>query len=136
MIIQDKEVVIDLYGETYHCALDVTMSYIGGKWKSVILWYLRNKTMRFSELKKQIPDITEKMLSLQLKALEESGLVRRKVYKEVPLRVEYSLTDFGKSLSPVVEMIAKWGRNLAENEGVFRTIEKEVVKTKKSSKNN
>ena len=136
MIIQDKEVVIDLYGETYHCALDVTMSYIGGKWKSVILWYLRNKTMRFSELKKQIPDITEKMLSLQLKALEESGLVRRKVYKEVPLRVEYSLTDFGKSLRPVVEMIAKWGRNLAENEGVFRTIEKEVVKTKKSSKNN
>ena len=69
MIIQNKEVLIDLYGETFHCALDVTMSYIGGKWKSVILWYLRNKTMRFSELKKQIPDITEKMLSLQLKIL-------------------------------------------------------------------
>ncbi len=130
MIIQNKEVVIDLHGETFHCALDVTMSYIGGKWKSVILWYLRNKTMRFSELKKQIPDITEKMLSLQLKALEESGLVKREVFMEVPLKVEYSLTDFGKSLNPVVEMIAKWGRNLAENEGVFRTIEKEMKKQK------
>jgi len=130
MIIQNKEVLIDLYGETFHCALDVTMSYIGGKWKSVILWYLRNKTMRFSELKKQIPDITEKMLSLQLKALEESGLVKREVFMEVPLKVEYSLTDFGKSLTPVVGMIAKWGRNLAENEGVFRTIEKEMKKQK------
>jgi DNA-binding HxlR family transcriptional regulator len=130
MIIQNKEVVIDLYGETFHCALDVTMSYIGGKWKSVILWYLRNKTMRFSELKKQIPDITEKMLSLQLKALEESGLVKREVFMEVPLKVEYSLTGFGKSLTPVVGMIAKWGRNLAENEGVFRTIEKEMKKQK------
>jgi DNA-binding HxlR family transcriptional regulator len=130
MIIQNKEVVIDLHGETFHCALDVTMSFIGGKWKSVILWYLRNKTMRFSELKKQIPDITEKMLSLQLKALEESGLVKREVFMEVPLKVEYSLTDFGKSLTPVVEMIAKWGRNLAENEGVFRTIEKEMKKQK------
>ena len=130
MIIQNKEVVIDLHGETFHCALDVTMSFIGGKWKSVILWYLRNKTMRFSELKKQIPDITEKMLSLQLKALEESGLINREVFMEVPLKVEYSLTDFGKSLTPVVEMIAKWGRNLAENEGVFRTIEKEMKKQK------
>jgi len=130
MIIQNKEVVIDLYGETFHCALDVTMSYIGGKWKSVILWYLRNKTMRFSELKKQIPDITEKMLSLQLKALEESGLVKREVFMEVPLKVEYSLTGFGKSLTPVVGMIAKWGRNLAENEGLFRTIEKEMKKQK------
>jgi DNA-binding HxlR family transcriptional regulator len=124
MIIDKKEVVIDLYGDTYHCALDVTMSFIGGKWKSVILWYLRNKTMRFSQLKKQIPDITEKMLSLQLKALEQSGLVKREVFMEVPLKVEYSLTDFGKSLSPVIESIAKWGRNLAENEGVYRTIEK------------
>ena len=97
--------------------MDVTMSYIGGKWKTVVLWYLRNKTLRFGELKKQIPDITEKMLSLQLKALEEDGLVKREVYAEVPLRVEYSLTDFGKTLSPVIEAIAAWGRNLGEKEG-------------------
>ena len=73
--------------------------------------------MRFGELKKQIPDITEKMLSLQLKKLEEDGLVKREVFAEVPLRVEYSLTEFGKSLKPVVEAIAKWGRALGETEG-------------------
>lgn len=93
------------------------MDYIGGKWKTIVLWYLRNKTMRFGEIKKQIPDITEKMLSLQLKDLEKDGLVKRTVYAEVPLRVEYSLTDFGKTLVPVLESIAKWGRNLGEEKG-------------------
>lgn len=117
MIINDKEYIFKLHDKTYHCAMDVTMSYIGGKWKTVVLWYLRKKTMRFGELKKQIPDITEKMLSLQLKALEEDGLVKREVYAEVPLRVEYSLTDFGKTLIPVIEAIAAWGRNLGETEG-------------------
>ena len=117
MVINDKEYVFKLHDKTYHCAMDVTMSYIGGKWKTVVLWYLRNKTLRFGELKKQIPDITEKMLSLQLKALEEDGLVKREVYAEVPLRVEYSLTDFGKTLIPVIEAIAGWGRNLGEKEG-------------------
>ncbi|MFC5270382.1 winged helix-turn-helix transcriptional regulator [Adhaeribacter terreus] len=117
MIINHKEYVFKLHNQTYHCAMDVTMSYIGGKWKTVLLWYLRNQTRRFGELKKQIPDITEKMLSLQLKALEEDGLVKREVYAEVPLRVEYSLTDFGKTLVPVIEAIAAWGRNLGETEG-------------------
>jgi DNA-binding HxlR family transcriptional regulator len=122
MIIQDKEYVFDLHDKTFHCAMDITMHFIGGKWKTVVLWYLRKKTLRFGELKKQIPDITEKMLSLQLKALEEDGLVKREVFPEVPLRVEYSLTDFGKSLVPVLEAIAKWGRNLGEEEGKLREV--------------
>jgi DNA-binding HxlR family transcriptional regulator len=109
-------------GTVYHCAMDITMDYIGGKWKTVVLWYLRDKTMRFSELKKQIPDITEKMLSLQLKSLEESGLVKREVFPEVPLRVEYSLTEFGQTLRPVIEAIAKWGRELGQTKG--RIVEK------------
>lgn len=117
MIIKGKEYVFKLHGKTYHCALDITMDYIGGKWKTILLWYLRNKTLRFGELKKQIPDITEKMLSLQLKELEADGLIKREVFPEVPLRVEYSLTPFGKTLAPVVEAIAKWGRNLGEEEG-------------------
>jgi DNA-binding HxlR family transcriptional regulator len=117
MIINGKEYVFKLRGATYHCALDVTMDFIGGKWKSVVLWYLRDKTMRFGELKKQIPDITEKMLSLQLKALEQDGLIKRTVYPEVPLRVEYSTTEFGKTLRPVLEAIARWGRNLGDTEG-------------------
>jgi DNA-binding HxlR family transcriptional regulator len=123
MIIQDKEYVFDLNNQTYHCAMDVTMHFIGGKWKTVVLWYLRNKTLRFGELKKQIPDITEKMLSLQLKALEADGLVKREVYPEVPLRVAYSLTDFGKSLVPLLDAIAKWGRNLGETQGTLREVQ-------------
>lgn len=117
MIIKGKQYIYKLHRNSYHCAMDITMNYIGGKWKTIVLWYLRDKTLRFNELKKQIPDITEKMLSLQLKKLEEDGLVKREVYPEVPLRVEYSLTEFGKTLKPVVEAIAKWGRNLGETEG-------------------
>ncbi|EMR03250.1 winged helix-turn-helix transcriptional regulator [Cesiribacter andamanensis] len=124
MLIQDKEYVFIIDGVKHHCALDVTMSYIGGKWKTVVLWYLRNRTYRFGELKKQIPDITEKMLSLQLKALEDDGLVRREVFAEVPLRVEYSLTDFGKTLVPVLTAIAGWGRQLAESRGTLVEVEK------------
>ena len=97
--------------------MDITMNYIGGKWKTVVLWYLIEGKKRFSELKKIIPDITEKMLSIQLKKLEEDGLVFREVFPEVPLRVEYSLTDFGKTLIPLLEEVAKWGRDLGDSKG-------------------
>ena len=117
MVIKDKEYVYDLEGRNFHCAMDITMHFIGGKWKTVVLWYLKNGAMRFGEIKKRIPDITEKMLSIQLKALEEDGIVKREMFAEVPLRVEYSLTDFGKSLIPVLDAIAKWGRNLGETKG-------------------
>jgi DNA-binding HxlR family transcriptional regulator len=117
MRINNQEYVVHLEGKTFHCAMDITMSHIGGKWKTVVLWYLRNQTLRFGELKKRIPDITEKMLSLQLKALEEDGLLKREVFAEVPLRVEYSLTDFGRTLIPVLDEIAKWGRELASAKG-------------------
>ncbi|MBL7922111.1 MAG: helix-turn-helix transcriptional regulator [Bacteroidia bacterium] len=130
MIIKGKEYVFKLRGNTFHCAMDVTMNFIGGKWKTVVIWYLRNKTMRFGELRKQIPDITEKMLSLQLKSLEEDGIIKREVFAEVPLRVEYSLTPFGKTLLSVVESIAKWGRHLGNTEGKLE----EVIPKKKKVK--
>ena len=117
MIYQGKQFVVKMNGKNYHCAMDITMDYIGGKWKTIVLWYLKDGTLRFGELKKQIPDITEKMLSIQLKTLEEDGLIKRKVFAEVPLRVEYSLTDFGKSLIPVLDAIAKWGRTLGQAKG-------------------
>jgi DNA-binding HxlR family transcriptional regulator len=118
MIIKGKNVAYKLDGKIYHCAMDITMDYIGGKWKSVVLWYLKNGTHRFAELKKLIPDITEKMLSIQLRALEEDGLIERKVYgKKPPMRVEYSLTEFGATLIPALNAIAKWGRGLGESEG-------------------
>ena len=118
MVIKGKNVAYKLHGKIYHCAMDITMDYIGGKWKSIVLWYLKNGTHRFSELKKQVPDITEKMLSIQLRALESDGLIKRKVYgTKPPVRVEYSLTDFGKTLTPALDAIAKWGRSLGENDG-------------------
>ena len=133
MLIDNKEKIFILEGKEYHCAMDVTMDYIGGKWKTVVLWYLRKDKKRFSELRKLIPNITEKMLSLQLKGLESDGLVKRKIYPEVPPRVEYYLTDFGKTLIPMLEEIAKWGRGLAEGKG--RMVDK-VSKSKKVTKTN
>jgi len=117
MVIEGKEYIVRMEGQTFHCAMDITMNYIGGKWKTVVLWYLIEGKKRFSELKKIIPDITEKMLSIQLKKLEEDGLVFREVFPEVPLRVEYSLTDFGKTLIPLLEEVAKWGRDLGDSKG-------------------
>lgn len=117
MVIDNKEKVFVMNGQEFHCAMDVTMHFIGGKWKTVVLWYLRKDKKRFSELRKLIPNITEKMLSLQLKNLENDGIVGRKIYAQVPPKVEYFLTDFGKSLIPMLEEIAKWGRNLAETKG-------------------
>jgi DNA-binding HxlR family transcriptional regulator len=118
MIIKGKKVAYKLDGKLYHCAMDITMDYVGGKWKTVVLWYLKNKTHRFAELKKMIPDITEKMLSIQLKTLEADGLIKRKVHgTKPPVRVEYSLTEFGKTLIPALDAIAKWGRNLGDAEG-------------------
>jgi len=117
MLINNEAYKFVLDGKDYHCALDITMDKIGGKWKAVVIWYLRNGKKRFGELKTLIPDITDKMLSLQLKALESENLVSRSVYAEVPVRVEYELTDEGKSILPVVEAIAAWGRQKAETAG-------------------
>src|SRR4030095_8632878 len=122
MIVDGKEVVIKMNGKTYHCALDVTMDYIGGKWKSVVLWYLRKEHKRFSELKRLIPGITEKMLSLQLRQLEKDGLVGRRIFAEVPPRVEYFLSEEGKSIVPVIEAIAKWGRAKGNAEGKIQEV--------------
>jgi DNA-binding HxlR family transcriptional regulator len=117
MIYQGKELHIEMNGRTYHCALDVTMNLIGGKWKAVILWYLRKTAIRFSELGRKIPNITDKMLSLQLRQMEKDGFVGRKLYPEVPPRVEYYLTDEGKKLIPLLEEMARWGRRQVEQKG-------------------
>jgi DNA-binding HxlR family transcriptional regulator len=118
MIVDNSEVVIEIDKQQFHCAMDVTMHFIGGKWKTVVLWYLRNDKKRFSELKAQMPQITEKMLSIQLKQLEEDGLVLRKVYtSKPPLKVEYSLTEFGQSLIPLLNEIASWGRKTGQQKG-------------------
>jgi DNA-binding HxlR family transcriptional regulator len=123
MVIDGKEYIVKMNGKTYHCAMDITMDYIGGKWKTVVLWYLRNGTKRFGQLKKHIPEITEKMLSLQLKELEAHGIVERTVFPEVPPRVEYKLTEEGKTLLPAIEAIAAWGRERADKYGTVEELD-------------
>ncbi|QNK79055.1 helix-turn-helix transcriptional regulator [Winogradskyella sp. PAMC22761] len=105
-------------GKDYPCCASLTMGIIGGKWKTVILYHLMDRTLRYSELRKEMPKVTERTLSLQLKTLEEDGIVKRKVYtSKPPLKVEYSLTDLGKTLIPVIQSIANWGVSVVEDKG-------------------
>lgn len=82
---------------------------IGGKWKLVILWQLSSETLRFSELARRIPGVTQKMLTQQLREMETDGLVERKVFPVVPPRVEYSITEHGRSLEPILKSLNAWG---------------------------
>jgi len=93
----------------------VTLEIISGKWKALILWNLGNeKRIRFNEFRRLMPDITQKMLTQQLRALEEDGLVNRKVYNQVPPMVEYSLTKVGNELMPILELMDVWGKGHVE----------------------
>lgn len=93
----------------YTCPIDFTVNLIGDKWSMWILWSLQGGPLRFGELRKIIPGITEKMLIQQLKKFEGNHIVSRKVYPEVPPRVEYSLTQHGESLKTIMELISQWG---------------------------
>ena len=93
------------------CAVEATLDLIDGKWKGVILFHLLAGTQRFGELRRRMPGITQRMLTKQLRALEEDGLVIRKVYAEVPPRVEYTLSEVGASLRPVIETLRAWGES-------------------------
>ncbi|WP_330602822.1 helix-turn-helix domain-containing protein [Anaerosolibacter carboniphilus] len=94
----------------YTCTFEITIDLIGGKWKPLIIWHLGSKgTQRFSELKKLLPQITQKMLTQQLRELETDNLVIRKVYPQVPPKVEYSLSELGKTLMPILSMMCDWG---------------------------
>ncbi|WP_123052655.1 helix-turn-helix domain-containing protein [Clostridium sp. JN-1] len=95
-------------GNEYSCSMELTLDIIGGKWKPLIIWHLGENTLRFSELRRSLPNITQKMLTQQLRALEEDQLVNRFVYAEVPPKVEYSLTEKGKTLLPVLSTLCKW----------------------------
>lgn len=91
------------------CPVQATLELIGGKYKALILWHLSEKTLRFSELHRQIPNATAKMLTQQLRELESQNLIRREVYPVIPPKVEYSLTPLGKSLMPVLVAMRDWG---------------------------
>ena len=93
------------------CAVEATLALIDGKWKGVILFHLQQGTQRFGELRKLMPGITQRMLTKQLRALEDDRLIIRTVYAEVPPRVEYCLSEIGKSLRPVIETLKAWGES-------------------------
>lgn len=99
----------------YHCAVEASIDVIGGKWKPLILWALKDGTLRFSRIADELPDITQKMLTTQLRELEADGIINRKVYAQVPPKVEYSLTASGRTIVPILEALYDWGEeNLGE----------------------
>jgi DNA-binding HxlR family transcriptional regulator len=91
--------------------VQATLKVLGGKWKILILWHLKDNVRRFSELKRLMPEITEKMLIQQLRELEKDGVVSRNVHSEVPPKVEYAFTEYGLSLKPVLQVLCNWGEN-------------------------
>ena len=114
--------------EPYKCTVAVTLDIIGGKWKSLILWHLRLKTLRFSQLQRRLVKITQKMQTQQLRELERDGLIHREVYAEVPPRVEYSLTDLGRSVVPILEQMCIWGKVYQEKTGT-EDVPEEILTT-------
>lgn len=93
----------------YGCPVEATVDVIGGKWKSTLIFHLLGGPRRFNELRRRLPGVTQRMLTLQLRELERDGLIHREVYREVPPKVEYSLTEFGQSLEPIIVQMREWG---------------------------
>jgi DNA-binding HxlR family transcriptional regulator len=109
------------------CAVETTLDLIDGKWKGVILYHLQGGHQRFGELRRRMPGITQRMLTKQLRALEDDRLIVRKVYAEVPPRVEYSLSEVGETLRPVIDILKEWGEQ--HQQRVAPTDGPETVKT-------
>ncbi len=105
----------------YFCGIDAAMDVVSGKWKSLILWELdAHGTRRFAELRRGLPGVSEKMLTQHLREMEEDGLVHREVYREVPPKVEYSLTEHGISLNAALAPLGTWGTQRVERIGAAR----------------
>lgn len=102
------------YNCNFGCPVEACLEVIGGKWKGVILFHLLGGTRRFNELQRLMPSVTQRMLTRQLRELEKDQVVTRKVYAEVPPKVEYSLTEFGKTLEPALQMLQGWGSEYLE----------------------
>jgi len=118
------------YGECPNeegCPVEFTLDVIGGKWKGVLLYHLIDGKKRFNEFRRICPGMTQRMLTLQLRELEQDGIVHREVYQQVPPKVEYSLTEFGQTLTPIILEMKKWGE-MYKNRIVHPTNETEISK--------
>lgn len=106
-----KEIREKIEKGEFHCEKELTLSIISGKWKIVILWHLGHEgTHRFSELQKLFPNISHKILTNQLRELIEDGIVSKEIFPEVPPRVEYSMTELGMTIIPIIDMLYDWGK--------------------------
>ena len=94
---------------SFGCPVEAALEILGGKWKGLILYHLRDEHRRFNELKRLIPGITQRMLTKQLRELEADKIVHREIFREIPPKVEYSLTNFGLTLTPILDALQKWG---------------------------
>jgi len=103
----------------FNCPFELTIELIGGKWKGLILWHLlEQKVLRNGEMLRLMPRITQKMLTQQLREMEENGLVSRVIYEQIPPKVEYSLTPHGESLRPILDMMIDWGVEYARDNNI------------------
>jgi DNA-binding HxlR family transcriptional regulator len=98
------------------CGVETTIAVIGEKWRAMILYDMLDGPRRFGELDRLIPEVTQRMLTLQLRELEDDGIIHREVYKQVPPKVEYSLTPFGRSIEPILLMMQQWGERYTSNQ--------------------
>jgi len=101
----------------YACSFAFALDMVSGKWKGLILWQLRKETLRYNEIRKKIDGITQKMLTQTLRDLEKHQLITRKVYPVVPPKVEYTITEHGKKLIPIFEMMLEWGNDVGSQIG-------------------
>lgn len=108
------------YGEEFmKCPMFTAQSLIGGKWKVFLLWTLHDGPRRFSELQRVLPEVTQSMLTNTLRELEKDGMVHREVYRQVPPKVEYSLTPIGRKLIPILQLLLEWGTDYMEHMGTL-----------------
>lgn len=113
---EDNYLKIIFRGKEYFCSLDLTLSLIGGKWKTMMIYMLKDKALRSSELQRKMPGISNKMFTQTARDLEKDGIVKREVFPVVPPRVEYGLTELGHSILPVILQMCEWGTRLLETE--------------------
>lgn len=111
----------------FDCPLEATLAMIGGKYKILIVYFLISRTLRYTELQKLLPQASPKMLAQQLRELERDGLVHRELYPVVPPKTEYSLTELGKSLAPIILAIYQWGEKLFVNAGLENPCDPEDI---------
>jgi len=105
-----------------NCPTEAALAIVGGKWKGIILHHLSHDTKRFNELRRLIPEVTQRMMTKQLRELEAHQIIHRKIYRQIPPKVEYSLTDFGLTLTPILKALEEWGSEYIEKISELRAI--------------